>query len=54
MNTPTLLLPLTLLAALPLAAQSPNATGVVEGRVTSAATGEPLELARVTVEGTAG
>jgi len=54
MNTPTLLLLLTLLAALPLAAQSPNATGVVEGRVTSAATGEPLELARVTVEGTAG
>ncbi|MFM8335030.1 MAG: carboxypeptidase regulatory-like domain-containing protein, partial [Opitutaceae bacterium] len=51
MRTP-LLLVLALAFGLRLAAQPPVASGTIEGRVTSAATGEPLELARVTVEGT--
>ncbi|MBL9212221.1 MAG: carboxypeptidase regulatory-like domain-containing protein, partial [Opitutaceae bacterium] len=42
----------TLFAAVAALAQSP-ATGIVEGRVSHPATGENLELARITVEGTA-
>jgi hypothetical protein len=40
-----------LLAAVAALAQSP-ATGIVEGRVSNPATGENIELVRITVEGT--
>ncbi|MBL9202726.1 MAG: carboxypeptidase regulatory-like domain-containing protein, partial [Opitutaceae bacterium] len=58
MKTPTRPLPLLsfwlpLLVLLAAAARAqPTATGTLEGRVSNPSTGENLELARITVEGT--